>query len=127
MPERRVTVLAGGVGGARFLQGLLEVVDPAGVTIVGNVGDDLEPYGLHVSPDLDTGVYTLTGPIDAEKGWGGRRAPPRGEGRGRAARPAAGAGAGARAGRRGVVLARRPRPRAPPGRHRDAAGERVAH
>src|SRR6185312_12054849 len=77
MPERRVTVLAGGVGGARFLQGLLEVVDPAGVTIVGNVGDDLEPYGLHVSPDLDTVLYTLTGRIDAEKGWGVRGDTPR--------------------------------------------------
>ena len=77
MPERRVTVLAGGVGGARFLQGLLEVVDPAGVTIVGNVGDDLEPYGLRVSPDLDTVLYTLTGRIDAEKGWGVRGDTPR--------------------------------------------------
>src|SRR6266700_599463 len=70
MADRRVTVLAGGVGGARFLQGLVEVVDPAAVTIVGNVGDDLEPYGLHVSPDLDTVLYTLTGRIDPERGWG---------------------------------------------------------
>jgi LPPG:FO 2-phospho-L-lactate transferase len=72
MSHRRVTVLAGGVGGARFLQGLVEVVDPAAVTIVGNVGDDLEPYGLHVSPDLDTVLYTLTGRIDPERGWGVR-------------------------------------------------------
>src|SRR3954451_24523262 len=77
MPERRVTVLAGGVGGARFLQGLVEVVDAAAVTIVGNVGDDLEPYGLHVSPDLDTVLYTLTGRIDADKGWGVRGDTPR--------------------------------------------------
>ena len=77
MADRRVTVLAGGVGGARFLQGLIEVVDPAAVTIVGNVGDDLEPYGLHVSPDLDTVLYTLTGRIDAEKGWGVRGDTPR--------------------------------------------------
>jgi LPPG:FO 2-phospho-L-lactate transferase len=77
MPERRVTVLAGGVGGARFLQGLVEVVDPAAVTIVGNVGDDLEPYGLHVSPDLDTVLYTLTGRIDADRGWGVRGDTPR--------------------------------------------------
>jgi LPPG:FO 2-phospho-L-lactate transferase len=70
-------VLAGGVGGARFLQGLIEVVDPSAVTIVGNVGDDLEPYGLHVSPDLDTVLYTLTGRIDAEKGWGVRGDTPR--------------------------------------------------
>lgn len=70
MADPRVTVLAGGVGGARFLQGLVEVVDPAAVTIVGNVGDDLEPYGLHVSPDLDTVLYTLTGRIDPDRGWG---------------------------------------------------------
>jgi LPPG:FO 2-phospho-L-lactate transferase len=77
MADRRVTVLAGGVGGARFLQGLIDVVDPATVTILGNVGDDLEPYGLHVSPDLDTVLYTLTGRIDAEKGWGVRGDTPR--------------------------------------------------
>jgi LPPG:FO 2-phospho-L-lactate transferase len=77
MADRRVTVLAGGVGGARFLQGLIDVVDPATVTIVGNVGDDLEPYGLHVSPDLDTVLYTLTGRIDAQKGWGVRGDTPR--------------------------------------------------
>ncbi|HEY3764006.1 MAG TPA: 2-phospho-L-lactate transferase [Gaiellales bacterium] len=77
MADRRVTVLAGGVGGARFLQGLLQVVDPETVTIVGNVGDDLEPFGLHVSPDLDTVLYTLTGRIDAEKGWGVRGDTPR--------------------------------------------------
>ncbi len=77
MADRRVTVLAGGVGGARFLQGLIQVVDPTAVTIVGNVGDDLEPFGLHVSPDLDTVLYTLTGRIDAEKGWGVRGDTPR--------------------------------------------------
>jgi len=77
MGDRRVTVLAGGVGGARFLQGLIGVADPAAITIVGNVGDDLEPYGLHVSPDLDTVLYTLTGRIDAEKGWGVRGDTPR--------------------------------------------------
>ena len=70
MANPRVTVLTGGVGGARFLQGLVEVVDPAAVTIIGNVGDDLEPYGLHVSPDLDTVLYTLTGRIDPDRGWG---------------------------------------------------------
>ena len=109
MADRRVTVLAGGVGGARFLQGLIEVVDPAAVTIVGNVGDDLEPYGLHVSPDLDTVLYTLTGRIDAEKGWGVRGDTPRALEQARAL------------GRRGLVLAGRPRPRAAPGPHRDAA------
>ncbi len=65
-----VVVLAGGVGGARFLRGVLDVVDPAGVSIVGNVADDLEVLGLHVSPDLDTILYTLGGRADEERGWG---------------------------------------------------------
>jgi LPPG:FO 2-phospho-L-lactate transferase len=65
-----VTVLSGGVGGARFVQGLLDANDPAGVTVVGNVGDDLEVFGLHVSPDLDTLLYTLGGVADEERGWG---------------------------------------------------------
>jgi LPPG:FO 2-phospho-L-lactate transferase len=67
-----VTVLAGGVGGARFLQGVIDVVAPDGVVVIGNVGDDVEPHGLHVSPDLDTVLYTLTGWIDEDKGWGVR-------------------------------------------------------
>ena len=65
-----VAVLSGGVGGARFLRGVLGVVDPAGVTIVGNVADDLELLGLRVSPDLDSILYTLTGRSDDERGWG---------------------------------------------------------
>ena len=65
-----VTVLSGGVGGARFVQGLLDAVDPAGVTVIGNVGDDLEVFGLHVSPDVDTLLYTLGGRSDEERGWG---------------------------------------------------------
>jgi len=65
-----VAVLAGGVGGARFLKGLLAVVVPATVSIVGNVADDVEVLGLHVSPDLDTVLYTLTGLADDERGWG---------------------------------------------------------
>jgi LPPG:FO 2-phospho-L-lactate transferase len=72
MSETPVTVLAGGVGGARFLQGLVEVVPPERVVVIGNVGDDVEPHGLHVSPDLDTVLYTLTGWIDQDKGWGVR-------------------------------------------------------
>ena len=67
-----LTVLAGGVGAARFLDGLTACVDPASVTVIGNVGDDLEVHGLHVSPDLDTVLYTLTGEIDQERGWGVR-------------------------------------------------------
>lgn len=61
----KVVALSGGVGGARFLRGLVEVVDPADVTIVGNVGDDLEVLGMHVSPDLDSIVYALAGVADS--------------------------------------------------------------
>ncbi len=66
----KVTVLSGGIGGARFVQGVLDVVDPAGVTVIANVGDDLEVFGLHVSPDVDTLLYTLGGVADEERGWG---------------------------------------------------------
>jgi len=66
----RVTVLAGGVGGARFTRGLLAAMPAADVTIIGNVGDDLEHWGLSISPDLDTLLYTLTGRIHPEQGWG---------------------------------------------------------
>src|SRR6266513_2608343 len=66
----RIAVLAGGVGGARFVQALVEVVPPSDVTVIANVGDDLEVHGLHVSPDLDTLLYTLAGLGDEERGWG---------------------------------------------------------
>ena len=66
----RIAVLAGGVGGARFVQALAEVVPPSDVTVIANVGDDLELHGLHVSPDLDTLLYTLAGLGDEERGWG---------------------------------------------------------
>jgi LPPG:FO 2-phospho-L-lactate transferase len=65
-----ITVLAGGVGAARFLAGLLQVVDPREVTAVVNVGDDTQLHGLHISPDLDTVTYTLAGAINPETGWG---------------------------------------------------------
>jgi LPPG:FO 2-phospho-L-lactate transferase len=65
-----VTVLAGGVGGSRFTRGLIEVLGEANVTVIGNVGDDLEVLGLHVSPDLDTLLYTLAGLADDDRGWG---------------------------------------------------------
>jgi LPPG:FO 2-phospho-L-lactate transferase len=65
-----VAVLSGGVGGARFLRGLLGVVDPGNVSIIGNVADDIEVLGLYVSPDLDSVLYTLTGRADEERGWG---------------------------------------------------------
>jgi LPPG:FO 2-phospho-L-lactate transferase len=68
----KVAVLSGGVGGARFVQGLLDAVDPTGVTVIANVGDDLEVFGLHVSPDVDTLLYTLAGVADEDRGWGRR-------------------------------------------------------
>ncbi len=66
----KVTVLAGGVGAARFLAGLVRVVDPAEVAVVGNVGDDVEFYGLYICPDLDTVLYTLAGVVHPQQGWG---------------------------------------------------------
>jgi LPPG:FO 2-phospho-L-lactate transferase len=66
----RIVALSGGVGGARFLRGLVEVVDPRALTIVGNVGDDVDVLGVHVSPDLDSVLYALTGRHDDERGWG---------------------------------------------------------
>ena len=66
----KVVVLAGGLGGSRFARALAETIDPRELTIVGNVGDDVEVFGLHVSPDLDTILYTLTGRLDEERGWG---------------------------------------------------------
>jgi len=65
-----ITALAGGVGAARFLQGLVRVVPQNEVTVIVNTGDDIELYGLHISPDLDIVMYTLAGTVDEEKGWG---------------------------------------------------------
>jgi LPPG:FO 2-phospho-L-lactate transferase len=66
----RIAALSGGVGGARFLRGLVEVADPSLLTIVGNVGDDVDVLGMHVSPDLDSILYALSGLHDEERGWG---------------------------------------------------------
>jgi LPPG:FO 2-phospho-L-lactate transferase len=66
----KVAVLAGGVGAARFLRGLVETVEPGDVTAIGNVGDDLEILGLSVSPDVDSVLYALAGRADEERGWG---------------------------------------------------------
>src|SRR5688500_19954916 len=66
----KVALLSGGVGGARFARGLVEAVDAAGVTVIGNVGDDVEVLGLAVSPDLDSVLYALAGLNDEERGWG---------------------------------------------------------
>jgi LPPG:FO 2-phospho-L-lactate transferase len=65
-----VTVLAGGVGAARYLGGLIQVVDPSDVIAIVNTGDDTVMHGLAISPDLDTITYTLAGATDTERGWG---------------------------------------------------------
>ncbi|MFD8707506.1 2-phospho-L-lactate transferase [Kitasatospora sp. NPDC059648] len=67
----RIVALAGGIGGARFLRGLLAAVGPQDeITVIGNTGDDIHLYGLKVCPDLDTVMYTLGGGINEEQGWG---------------------------------------------------------
>ena len=65
-----IVALAGGVGAARFLTGLIKLVDEEELTVVVNTGDDIELYGLHISPDIDIITYTLAGIVDEEKGWG---------------------------------------------------------
>ena len=65
-----IAVLAGGVGAARLLAGLVQVVDGSELTAIVNIGDDLVLHGLEISPDLDTVTYTLAGAIDPEPGWG---------------------------------------------------------
>ena len=67
---RSITCLAGGVGAARFLQGLANVFPPEATTIVVNTGDDLQYLGCHISPDLDIVTYALAGIVDRDKGWG---------------------------------------------------------
>lgn len=66
----KVALLSGGVGGARFARGLVQVLAPGELTIIGNVGDDVEVMGLHVSPDLDSLLYALAGLNDETRGWG---------------------------------------------------------
>jgi LPPG:FO 2-phospho-L-lactate transferase len=63
-------LLSGGGGGARFARGLQDVLEPGELTVIGNVGDDIDILGLHVSPDLDSLLYTLAGFIDLKRGWG---------------------------------------------------------
>jgi LPPG:FO 2-phospho-L-lactate transferase len=65
-----ITALAGGVGAARFLTGLVKLVDEKNVSIIVNTGDDIELFGLHISPDVDIVTYTLAGIVDEDKGWG---------------------------------------------------------
>jgi len=66
----RITVLAGGVGAARFLRGLKAAAPDAQITVIGNTGDDITLFGLRVCPDMDTVMYTLGGGISEEQGWG---------------------------------------------------------
>lgn len=66
----KVVALAGGVGGAKLAHGLAQVLSPKSLTVIGNVGDDFEHYGLHISPDLDTVMYTLAGVANPTTGWG---------------------------------------------------------
>jgi len=68
--ESLITVLAGGVGAARFLQGLVRVHPEEEIVIINNTADDIEFYGLHISPDIDIVMYTLAGIVDEERGWG---------------------------------------------------------
>jgi LPPG:FO 2-phospho-L-lactate transferase len=65
-----ITVFAGGVGASRFLEGLVRVADPAGVTVISNTGDDVDMFGLRVSPDTDIVIYALAGAVNPETGWG---------------------------------------------------------
>jgi len=65
-----ITVLAGGTGAAKFIRGLIEIIPQEEITIIGNTGDDVTVWGLHVSPDLDTIMYLLAGLLDEERGWG---------------------------------------------------------
>jgi LPPG:FO 2-phospho-L-lactate transferase len=70
MSPASVVALAGGVGAARFLDGLTRVLAPERIFIIGNTADDAEIHGLHISPDLDTVTYTLSGLSDPKRGWG---------------------------------------------------------
>lgn len=65
-----ITVLAGGSGAAKFIRGLVEIVPQEELTIIGNTGDDVIVWGLHISPDLDTVMYLLAGLLDEDRGWG---------------------------------------------------------
>jgi len=65
-----ITVLAGGVGASRFLRGLIDVADPERITVISNTGDDVEIFGLHVSPDTDIVLYALADAVDPDRGWG---------------------------------------------------------
>lgn len=65
-----ITALAGGIGAAKFLTGLVKLVKEEELTVIVNTGDDIELYGLHISPDIDIVTYTFAGIVDENKGWG---------------------------------------------------------
>ena len=65
-----IAALAGGVGGAKMAHGLQRVLPPGALTVIVNTADDFALYGLHISPDLDTVMYTLAGIADPVNGWG---------------------------------------------------------
>ncbi|MGZ7029883.1 MAG: 2-phospho-L-lactate transferase [Terriglobales bacterium] len=65
-----ITVLTGGTGGAKFVQGLVRVIAPEELTVIVNTGDDVTWWGLHVSPDVDSILYALAGLLSRERGWG---------------------------------------------------------
>lgn len=67
---QQVVALAGGVGASRLLRGLVRVIPPESLAVIVNTGDDIVLHGLHVSPDIDTVVYTMAGVADPERGWG---------------------------------------------------------
>lgn len=66
----RVSILSGGIGGSKLVEGFARLDPPIDLTVIGNVGDDVEQHGLWVSPDIDILTYTLAGLVDREKGWG---------------------------------------------------------
>ena len=66
----KITALAGGIGASKFLLGLANVFPPEDISIIANTGDDIELFGLRISPDIDTVIYTLAGVINEETGWG---------------------------------------------------------
>src|SRR5437867_5925352 len=66
----KITALAGGIGAAKLLLGLANVMPPEDITIIANTGDDIELFGLRICPDIDTVTYTLAGVINEETGWG---------------------------------------------------------
>src|SRR5271167_3796569 len=65
-----IVVLSGGTGGAKLVQGLNHIVPPENLTVIVNTGDDIEWWGLHVSPDLDSILYALAGQLSVQRGWG---------------------------------------------------------